>query len=171
MSGRKLTQGEKYLCYSDGATRIGSVVFQELRNAIFATVGQKAIRSVARNVFAHLFQLDLSFHLSRQTGGLTRAIDRGTKGISFLLTSMVFHIIPIVLEISIVCGILTYQYGTNFALVTVGTMAAYSTFTIATTSWRTKFRRQANAADNKAATSAVDSLINYEAVKVRLCSV
>ncbi|KAG5980792.1 Iron-sulfur clusters transporter atm1, mitochondrial [Claviceps digitariae] len=148
-----------------GAARIGATVFQELRNAVFASVAQKAIRGVARNVFDHLLRLDLSFHLSKQTGGLTRAIDRGTKGISFLLTSMVFHIIPTALEISLVCGILTWQYGAKFAAVTVLTMVGYTAFTIWTTAWRTKFRRQANAADNKASTVAVDSLINYEAVK------
>jgi ATP-binding cassette subfamily B (MDR/TAP) protein 7 len=148
-----------------GTTRIGAALFQELRNGIFASVAQKAIRKVARNVFDHLLRLDLNFHLSRQTGGLTRAIDRGTKGISFLLTSMVFHIIPTALEISMVCGILSYQYGPKFALITATTMVAYTAFTITTTSWRTKFRKQANAADNQGATVAVDSLINYEAVK------
>ncbi|KAI9764813.1 MAG: Iron-sulfur clusters transporter atm1, mitochondrial [Candelina submexicana] len=148
-----------------GTTRIGAALFQELRNAIFASVAQKAIRRVAANVFDHLLRLDLSFHLSRQTGGLTRAMDRGTKGISFLLTSMVFHIIPTALEISLVCGILTYQFGAQFAAITATTMVAYTAFTIMTTSWRTKFRKQANAADNKGATVAVDSLINYEAVK------
>lgn len=146
-------------------TRISATVFQEIRNAVFASVAQKAIRRVAANVFEHLLRLDLNFHLTRQTGGLTRAIDRGSKGINFLLQSMVFHIIPTALEISLVCGILTYQYGWKFALLTVGTMSAYSWFTIATTAWRTKFRKQANAADNKGATVAVDSLINYEAVK------
>lgn len=167
----------------DGATRIGATLFQELRNAVFASVAQKAIRKVARNVFDHLLRLDLNFHLSRQTGGLTRAIDRGTKGISFLLTSMVFHVVPTALEISLVCGILvrylsyllakyllltvvqTYQYGFQFAAITTSTMIAYTAFTITTTAWRTKFRRQANAADNRGATVAVDSLINYEAVK------
>ncbi|KAF7115798.1 hypothetical protein CNMCM5793_003438 [Aspergillus hiratsukae] len=148
-----------------GATRIGATLFQELRNAVFASVAQKAIRRVARNVFEHLLRLDLNFHLSRQTGGLTRAIDRGTKGISFLLTSMVFHVVPTALEISLVCGILTYQYGFQFAAITAATMVAYTAFTITTTAWRTKFRKQANAADNRGATVAVDSLINYEAVK------
>lgn len=151
--------------FAYGAARVGSTVFQELRNAVFASVSQKAIRAVARSVFEHLLKLDLNFHLSRQTGGLTRAIDRGTKGISFLLTSMVLHVIPTALEISLVCGILTWQYGVKFAFVTAFTMVAYSAFTIWTTSWRTKFRKQANAADNKGATVAVDSLINYEAVK------
>ncbi|KAM0327200.1 hypothetical protein ACHAQA_006333 [Verticillium albo-atrum] len=155
--------GSMILAY--GATRVCATVFQELRNAIFATVAQKAIRKVACNVFDHLLRLDLSFHLSKQTGGLTRAIDRGTKGISFLLTSMLFHILPIGLEISMVCGILTWQYGAKFAAITALTMVAYTAFTVTTTAWRTKFRRQANAADNKASTVAVDSLINYEAVK------
>lgn len=148
-----------------GVTRIGATLFQELRNAVFASVAQKAIRNVARNVFQHLLKLDLNFHLSRQTGGLTRALDRGTKGISFLLTSMLFHIFPTVLEISMVCGILTYHYGAQFAAITASTMIAYSAFTITTTSWRTKFRKQANAADNQGATVAVDTLLNYEAVK------
>lgn len=155
--------GAMILAY--GATRIGATIFQELRNAVFASVAQKAIRGVARNVFNHLLRLDLSFHLSKQTGGLTRAMDRGTKGISFLLTSMVFHILPTALEIGMVCGILTWQYGFKFAAVTALTMVGYTAFTIWTTAWRTKFRRQANAADNRASTVAVDSLINYEAVK------
>lgn len=155
--------GSMILAY--GATRIGATVFQELRNAVFASVAQKAIRKVAANVFDHLLRLDLAFHLSKQTGGLTRAIDRGTKGISFLLTSMVFHVIPTALEITMVCGILTWQYGAQFAMITAVTMSAYTAFTIWTTAWRTKFRRQANAADNRASTVAVDSLINYEAVK------
>ncbi|KAI9654604.1 MAG: Iron-sulfur clusters transporter atm1, mitochondrial [Alyxoria varia] len=153
------------MIFAYGATRIGATVFQELRNAIFASVAQKAIRRVATNVFRHLLNLDLGFHLTRQTGGLTRAIDRGTKGISFLLTSMVFHIIPTAFEITLVCGILTYQYGAQFAAITAVTMVAYTAFTITTTAWRTKFRKAANAADNKGATVAVDSLINYEAVK------
>ncbi|KAI0154718.1 P-loop containing nucleoside triphosphate hydrolase protein [Xylariaceae sp. FL1272] len=155
--------GSMILAY--GATRISATVFQELRNAVFASVAQKAIRRVAANVFDHLLRLDLNFHLTKQTGGLTRAIDRGTKGISFLLTSMVFHIVPTALEIGMVCGILTWQYGANFAAITLATMTTYTAFTIWTTSWRTKFRRQANAADNKASSVAVDSLINYEAVK------
>ncbi|KAI7533477.1 Iron-sulfur clusters transporter atm1 [Hortaea werneckii] len=151
--------------FAYGATRIGATVFQEMRNAVFASVAQKAIRRVAANVFKHLLNLDLSFHLARQTGGLSRAIDRGTKGISFLLTSMVFHILPTALEISLVCSILTYQFGWKFAVITASTMATYTWFTIATTAWRTKFRKAANAADNKGATVELDSLINYEAVK------
>jgi ABC transporter ATM len=148
-----------------GAARFGAVIFGELRNAVFATVAQSAIRNVAHNTFRHLLNLDLGFHLSRQTGGLTRAIDRGTKGISYVLTAMVFHILPITFEISVVSGILTYNYGYQFAAVTLFTMIAYSMFTIRTTAWRTGFRRQANKADNEAASVALDSLINFESVK------
>ncbi|KAH9949921.1 P-loop containing nucleoside triphosphate hydrolase protein [Amylocystis lapponica] len=148
-----------------GAARIGSSLFGELLNAVFANVGQRAVRKVARETFEHLLNLDLRFHLSRQTGGLTRAIDRGTKGITFILQAIIFRIVPTALEISLVCGILSYKFGWDFAAITVATMAAYTWFTVRTTSWRTQFRRSANAADNKAASVAVDSLINYEAVK------
>ncbi|CAD6906430.1 unnamed protein product [Tilletia laevis] len=148
-----------------GLARIGAAAFSELRNAVFANVAQRSIRRVARSVFTHLLALDLGWHLSRQTGGLTRAIDRGTKGISFLLSSIVFHIVPTALEIAMVCGILTYKCGPTFALVTAGTMGAYSYYTIKTTAWRTQFRKEANAADNRGATTSVDSLLNYEAVK------
>ncbi|KAF8072208.1 P-loop containing nucleoside triphosphate hydrolase protein [Lyophyllum atratum] len=148
-----------------GAARIGATVFGELLNAVFAGIGQRAIRKVARETFEHLLNLDLRFHLSRQTGGLTRAIDRGTKGITFLLQAIIFRIVPTALEITMVCGILTYKFGWDFAAITAITMAAYTWFTVRTTSWRTRFRREANKADNKAATVAVDSLINFEAVK------
>lgn len=149
-----------------GFSRFGAVLFGELRNAIFASVAQGTIKQVARNTFVHLLNMDLSYHLARQTGGLTRAIERGTKGISYVLTAMVFHIIPITFEISVVCGILTYNYGSAYAAVTILTMLAYSIFTIRTTTWRTGFRRQANKADQQAASVALDSLINYEAVKI-----
>lgn len=150
---------------SYGAARFGSVLFGELRNAVFAKVAQNAIRTVSAETFRHLMKLDLGWHLSRQTGGLTRAMDRGTKGISYVLSAMVFHIIPITFEISVVCGILTYQFGASFAGITFTTMLLYSIFTIKTTAWRTEFRREANRADNKAASVALDSLINFEAVK------
>ncbi|KAF8239587.1 iron-sulfur clusters transporter ATM1 [Tricholoma matsutake] len=148
-----------------GVARIGATVFGELLNAVFANIGQRAIRKVARETFEHLLNLDLRFHLSRQTGGLTRAIDRGTKGITFLLQAIIFRIVPTALEISMVCGILTYKFGWDFAAITAVTLAAYTWFTVRTTSWRTQFRRDANKADSKAATVAVDSLINFEAVK------
>lgn len=155
--------GTMILAY--GGARFGAVLFGELRNAVFASVAQLAIRRVAKDTFRHLLNMDLQFHLLSQTGGLTRAIERGTKGISYVLTAMVFHIIPISFEISVVCSILTYNYGAQFAAVTFLTMAIYSIFTIKTTAWRTQFRRQANNADNQAASVALDSLMNYESVK------
>ncbi|KAJ3888465.1 iron-sulfur clusters transporter ATM1 [Lentinula edodes] len=148
-----------------GAARIGASVFSELLNTVFANIGQRAIRKVARETFEQLLNMDMKFHLARQTGGLTRAIDRGTKGITFLLQAILFRIVPTALEISMVCGILTYKFGWDFAAITAGTLAAYAWFTIRTTSWRTQFRRDANKADQRAASSSVDSLINFEAVK------
>ncbi|KAJ2162504.1 Iron-sulfur clusters transporter atm1, mitochondrial [Coemansia sp. RSA 552] len=148
-----------------GAARLGATAFQELRNAIFASVQQNAIRNLALNVYKHLLDLDIRFHLSRETGGLTRAIDRGTKGISFILSSLVVHLAPTLLEIGIVAGILAHQFGAQYAVVTVVTMSVYIAFTLAITQWRTRFRRDMNVADNQAATVAVDSLINYESVK------
>ncbi|KAH9169570.1 P-loop containing nucleoside triphosphate hydrolase protein [Lactarius sanguifluus] len=155
--------GSVILAY--GAARIGATLFGELLNAVFANVGQRAVRTVARQTFEHLLNLDLKFHLSRQTGGLTRAIDRGTKGVTFILQAILFRVVPTALEISLVCGILTYKFGWDYAAITLATMAAYTWYTVRTTAWRTQFRRQANSADNKAATVAVDSLLNYEAVK------
>ncbi|KAG0696220.1 P-loop containing nucleoside triphosphate hydrolase protein [Suillus ampliporus] len=148
-----------------GAARTGATLFGELLNVVFANIGQQAVRKVARQTFEHLLNLDLKFHLARQTGGLTRAIDRGTKGITFMLQAIIFRIVPTALEISMVCGILTWKFGWDFAAITVTALAAYTWFTVRTTSWRTQFRREANKADNKAATVAIDSLINYEAVK------
>ncbi|KAJ1824495.1 Iron-sulfur clusters transporter atm1, mitochondrial [Coemansia sp. RSA 2671] len=148
-----------------GAARLGAAVMQELRTAIFANVQQSAVRKLALGIYRHLLNLDIQFHLSRETGGLTRAVDRGTKGISFVLSSLVVHLVPTLLEIGIVSGILAYKFGPQYAVVTVATMAAYIAFTLAITQWRSKFRHHMNVADNQAATVAVDSLINYESVK------
>lgn len=148
-----------------GAARIGATAFSELRNAVFASVAQRSISSVARSVFEHILALDHSWHLTHQTGSVTRAIDRGTKGISFLLSSMLFHIVPTALEISLVCGILSYRCGPSFAAVAGVTILAYAWFTIRTTAWRTQFRRKANAADQRGANTSLESLINYDAVK------
>ncbi|EGW30539.1 uncharacterized protein SPAPADRAFT_63381 [Spathaspora passalidarum NRRL Y-27907] len=153
------------MIFSYGAARFGAVLFGELRNAVFASVSQDAIRRIAYNTFTRLLNMDLLFHLSTQTGGITRAIDRGTKGVSSVLSALVFHLIPVGFEISMVCGILSYKYGVTYAALAFLTMLTYSVFTIRTTSWRTKFRRQANNADNQAASVALDSLINFEAVK------
>ncbi|KAI3384341.1 hypothetical protein SNEBB_001584 [Seison nebaliae] len=148
-----------------GIARVSAQGFNELRNAIFGVVAQSSIRTIARRLFLHLHNLDLNFHLSKQTGGLSKAIDRGTRGISFLLNSLVFNVFPTILEVSIVSGILYYRFGIEYAAVTLGCIGSYAAFTFLTTKWRTAFRIQMNKADGEAGNRAVDSLINYETVK------
>ncbi|KAM9470310.1 iron-sulfur clusters transporter ABCB7, mitochondrial [Clarias gariepinus] len=148
-----------------GLSRAGSALFNELRNAVFGKVAQSSIRRIAKNVFLHLHNLDLGFHLSRQTGALSKAIDRGTRGISFVLSALVFNLGPTAFEMALVSAILYYKCGGHFALVTLGTLSAYTLFTIAVTQWRTQFRIAMNRADNEAGNAAIDSLLNYETVK------
>jgi ABC-type transport system involved in Fe-S cluster assembly fused permease/ATPase subunit len=148
-----------------GVLRLASSSFGELRDAIFAKVTQGAIRSIALQVFQHLHALSLRFHLTRQTGGMSRDIERGTRGISFLLNFMLFNIIPTLVEIALVTGILLNKYSIWFAAVTVGTIAVYISFTLWVTEWRMVFRRTMNDMDSKANTKAIDSLLNYETVK------
>ncbi|XP_025843595.1 iron-sulfur clusters transporter ABCB7, mitochondrial isoform X5 [Vulpes vulpes] len=148
-----------------GVSRAGAAFFNEVRNAVFGKVAQNSIRRIARNVFLHLHNLDLAFHLSRQTGALSKAIDRGTRGISFVLSALVFNLLPMMFEVTLVSGILYYRCGAQFALVTLGTLGAYTAFTVAVTRWRTRFRIEMNKADNDAGNAAIDSLLNYETVK------
>lgn len=148
-----------------GVARLTSSVLGELRDAVFARVIQGAVRSVARGVFQHLLRLSLRFHLERQTGGMSRDIERGTKGIGFLLNFMVFNILPTLLEIGMVSVILFSRYAWEFAALTLGTIAIYIVFTLVVTEWRTVFRRSMNDLDSKANAKAIDALINYETVK------
>jgi ATP-binding cassette subfamily B protein len=148
-----------------GVARLLSGVLGEFRDAIFARVIQGAVRSVARNVFRHLFRLSLRFHLERHTGGMSRDIERGTKGIGFLLNFTVFNILPTLLEIAMVTGILLHRYSWTFAVVTLGTIAIYIAFTLLVTEWRTVYRRTMNDLDSKANSKAIDALLNYETVK------
>nr|WP_308419648.1 ABC transporter ATP-binding protein/permease [Chitinimonas koreensis] len=148
-----------------GLLRLSSTAFGELRDAIFAKVAQGAMRRVALETFEHLHRLSLRFHLDRQTGGVTRDVERGTRGIGSLLTFMLFNILPTILEIGLVIGILVTLYDWRFAVVTLGTIAAYVAFTVVVTDWRTKTRRAMNELDSKANVRAVDSLLNYETVK------
>ncbi|MCZ6447331.1 MAG: ABC transporter ATP-binding protein/permease [Alphaproteobacteria bacterium] len=148
-----------------GLLRLVSVASGEIRDAIFAKVTQHAIRTVALRVFEHLHRLSLRFHLDRQTGGLSRAIERGTKGIEFTLAFMLFSIIPTLIEILVVCVILWALYDFWFALVTFITIGSYIGFTLMITEWRLRFRREMNARDQEASTRAIDSLINFETVK------
>ena len=154
-----------FLVVGYGLLRLFSTLFGELRDALFAKVTQRAIRRVALQVFEHLHSLSLRFHLERQTGGVSRDIERGTRGISFLLTFLLFNILPTLLEIGLVAGILFYKYNPWFAIITFATLVIYIAFTLMITEWRMVFRRTMNDMDSKANTRAIDSLINYETVK------
>ncbi|MDR3517570.1 MAG: ABC transporter ATP-binding protein/permease [Azospirillaceae bacterium] len=148
-----------------GLARIIALAFAELRDAIFAKVAQRAIRAAGLKVFRHLHALSLRFHLERQTGGLTRSLERGTRAIETLLRFMLFNILPTLLEIALVCGILWRLFNVWFALVTLITVAGYIAYTLLVTEWRTRFRRLMNEEDSRANTKAIDSLLNYETVK------
>uniref|UniRef100_A0A0E0A4F3 ABC transporter B family member 25, mitochondrial n=1 Tax=Oryza glumipatula TaxID=40148 RepID=A0A0E0A4F3_9ORYZ len=148
-----------------GIARSGVSACTELRNAVFSKVTLRAIRSVSSTVFSHLHELDLRYHLSRQTGALNRIIDRGSRAINYILTVMVFNVVPTILEIGMVSSILAYKFGSTFAWITSVSVATYIAFTLAVTQWRTKFRTAMNKADNASSTVAVDSLLNYETVK------
>jgi len=148
-----------------GTARVLSLLFSELRDALFARVGQHAIRSVGMQIFRHLHGLALRFHLARQTGGLNRAIERGTKGIQTLLSFLLFNILPTFFEIGLVCVVLWKMFDGWLALATGATVTLYIAYTLAVTEWRTKFRRQMNETDSEANTKAIESLLNYETVK------
>jgi len=147
-----------------GMVRLAIVVFAEIRDTLFGRVTERAIRRIGLKVFRHLHALDLDFHLSRQTGGLSRDIDRGTTGISFLMRFMVFNIVPTLLEITMVVTILFVNYGIWFALITLGSIVVYISYSVYATELRTRFVRAANTADSSSNTRAIDSLLNYETV-------
>lgn len=148
-----------------GGLRFSASLFGELREIIFARVTQRAVRNIALQVFSHLHSLSLRFHLERQTGGLTRDIERGTKAIGSLLSYTLYSILPTLVEILLVLGILVVRYEPSFALITVVTLACYISFTVIVTNWRTHLRREANEIDSAASSRAIDSLLNYETVK------
>ncbi|WP_339864960.1 ABC transporter ATP-binding protein/permease [Paremcibacter congregatus] len=148
-----------------GLARIMSLFFGEIRDAVFAKVGQNALRNVALNTFRHLHNLSLSFHMERKTGGLSRVIERGTRGIDFLLRFMLFNILPTLLEIVLITAVFWTKFGFLYALVTFGCLVSYIFFTIYITDWRLKFRREMNKQDTDANTKAIDSLLNFETVK------
>ena len=154
-----------FLLLAYGALRLANSTFGELRDLVFAKVTQRSIRRVALNVFEHLHNLSLRFHLERQTGGMSRDIERGTAGIRFLLSFMLFNILPTLLEIGFVTIILLLKYDPWFCIVTLATLVVYIVFTLIVTEWRMIFRRNMNEMDSKANTRAIDSLLNYETVK------
>ncbi|MEM9683642.1 MAG: ABC transporter ATP-binding protein/permease [Pseudomonadota bacterium] len=153
------------LLFAYGGARALSVAFAELRQVLFAKVVQGAMRKAALRVFQHLHALSLRYHLERRTGGLSRVIERGVKGIEFLLDFLVFNIVPTIIEILLVCGVLWGLFNFWFALVTFVTIIGHIVFTLVVTEWRIKFRREMNNRDTEANTKAIDSLLNYETVK------
>lgn len=148
-----------------GLLRFSSVLFGELRDAVFGLVAERSLTRIGLVVFRHLHKLDLEYHLSRRTGGLSRDIERGTTGVSFLLRSLVFSVIPILVEVAMVIGIFIWQFDAGFAWITLGGIVVYVAFSVAVTNWRTEFVRTANLKDSQANTKAVDSLLNFETVK------
>jgi ATP-binding cassette, subfamily B, heavy metal transporter len=148
-----------------GAARLSTTAFTELREYLFAKVTQRAVRTIALRVFRHLHALSLRFHLSRQTGGLTRDVERGTRGISTLVSFALFSILPTLVEIGLVSAILVARYDIWFIGITLGALVVYIVYTVTITEWRTGFRRTMNELDSKANTRAIDSLLNYETVK------
>jgi ABC-type transport system involved in Fe-S cluster assembly fused permease/ATPase subunit len=148
-----------------GFARFSMIILGEIRDTVFGRVTERAMRRVGLQVFIHVHNLDLDFHLNRRTGGLARDIDRGTSGISFLMRFFVFNIAPTLIEIALVIGLLFYNYGIEFAAITMVSVVMYILFSLVTTDWRTQFVREANKADSAANTRSIDSLLNYETVK------
>jgi len=148
-----------------GVTKIIAFAFVEIRDALFSKVSQHSIRQVSLMMFKHLHNLSLQFHLNRQTGALAKYIDRGTKGIDFLLRYVLFNIVPTFFEIFLVSGILFFLYGPWYAVITLTTIGLYSYLTFTITEWRNVFRKRMNQADNDVSTKMIDSLLNYETVK------
>ncbi len=154
-----------YLLGAYALSRLGQQIFSEAKEYLFSRVAQRAVRAAAMTAFTHLHGLSMRFHLDRQTGGLTRAIERGAKGMEFLMTSAAFEVVPLLVEVVFVSALLWALFGYEYAVITFVTVCLYAFFTLKVTEWRMKFRRQMNTADEQAATKAVDSLINYETVK------
>ena len=148
-----------------GLVRLSNVIFGEIRDVLFGRVTERLIRRISLNVFKHLHKLDLEYHLDRRTGGLARDIERGASGINFLMRFMVFNIVPTLLEITMVIGVLLYNYSIGFSAISLLAIAGYITFSVKTTDWRVKFIREANKADSSSNNHAIDSLLNYETTK------
>ena len=148
-----------------GAVRLANVLFGEIRDTLFGRVTERAMRRVGHKVFEHLHSLDLAFHLNRRTGGVSRDIERGVAGISFLLRFMVFNIVPTFIEIALIVVLLFWQYSAWFALIVVVSVVTYVWFSVVATEWRTQTIRDMNRAESKSSTRSVDSLLNFETVK------
>ena len=164
-TGLILGLGAVGLVVAYGMARLGAVVFGELRDAVFVRVGQRAIRRLAIETFTHIHQLSLRYHITRKTGGLSRIIERGVKGVDFLLRFMLFSIGPLILELSMVAAIFAWVFGWQYAAVVIVTITLYVLFTFKVTEWRVKLRREMNDQDTDANQKAIDSLLNFETVK------
>lgn len=154
-----------FLVVAYGALRLTRILFEELRNALFSRASQRSVRKIAIRVFRHLHRLSHAFHLGRETGGVTRDIERGTRGINTLLWYIVFTIVPTVFEIALICVVLAINFDALIVIITIVTIVGYGLFTYYVTVWRTKFRVRMNAAESRANTASVDALLNYETVK------
>lgn len=164
-AGLVLMLGAGGLTVAYGLARLGGVAFGELRDAVFVKVGQRALRQIALETFTHIHRLSLRYHITRKTGGLSRIIERGVKGVDFLLRFMLFSIGPLFLELIMVSAIFAFAFGWQYMAVVVGTIALYVFFTFKVTEWRVKLRKEMNDQDTDANQKAVDSLLNYETVK------
>ncbi len=163
--GWLLLYGAVGLTVAYGGARLGAVLFNELRDAIFVRVGQRALRRLALETFTHIHQLSMRYHITRRTGGLSRIIERGVKGVDFLLRFMLFSIGPLILELAMVSVIFAVVFGWQYSAVVVVTITLYVVFTFRVTEWRVKLRREMNDQDTDANQKAVDSLLNFETVK------
>eukprot|EP01036_Dinobryon_divergens_P047866 gene47866-64214_t len=148
-----------------GLLRLSTSLFTELRELVFAKATEGASRKISLQVFRHLHALSLRFHLERQTGGMTRDIERGTRGVQSLISYSLYSIIPTLIEVGLVLSILAVKFDVWFAWITLAALACYVTFTVTVTEWRSKFRKQMNELDSSANSRAIDSLLNYETVK------
>jgi len=164
-TGMLLGLGAVGLVVAYGLARLGAVLFGELRDGVFVRVGQRAIRRLAIETFAHIHRLSLRYHITRKTGGLSRIIERGVKGVDFLLRFLLFSIGPLILELSMVAGIFAWVFGWQYAAVVLVTIGLYVLFTFKVTEWRVKLRREMNDQDTDANQKAIDSLLNFETVK------
>ena len=158
-----LTPAALMLAY--GGAKISSDGMTQLRNALFSRIEQGSLRQMSRRTFGHLLQLHLGFHLGRQTGGLSRLVERGTKAVGVLLSTTVLHVVPTAFEVLAVSALLAYHYGASFSLLTLGTLGLYTGFTVGVTRWRTEIRRVQNRAETEASARFTDSLLNYETIK------
>ncbi|MBW4984546.1 ABC transporter ATP-binding protein/permease [Mameliella sp. CS4] len=160
-----LMLGAVGLTLAYGMARLMTVGFQQLRDAVFAKVGQRALRRLALETFTHIHRLSMRYHITRKTGGLSRIIERGVKGVEFLLRFLLFSIGPLMLELMLVAGVLFYLFDVWYLAVVVGVVALYVAFTFKVTEWRVKLRREMNKQDTDANQKAIDSLLNFETVK------